>query len=475
MPRFSVLSLLVLAVLPVLSLSGDQTPVSLKAPAETPASSSETSSPDLSWLPKTETGAISFLEKHPSADGRGVVVAIFDTGVDPGAEGLKTTPDGRPKIVDLVDGTGSGDVLMKPAVKAEDGQLTGLSGRQLKLGSNWKNPSGEYRLGLKSGYELFPHALVGVVKQARETAFRKEQKQHLANLQRQLTELKAQPVSSDNHTKLGNTKLDNAQPDNTTQSDKKQTEKDLQDQISLLEELLKTYADVGPFYDCVVFHDGKHYRAVIDTNQNGDLTDEELLTNFRVERKYATFADPINLNFAVNIYDQGDLLSIVTDTGAHGTHVAGIVAAYYPDQPEWNGVAPGAQIVSVKIGDTRLSGMESGPGLVRGLKAVLDNNCDLINMSYGEPSSAPDSGRIAELYSEIVNEHGVVFLASAGNAGPALTTVGGSGRNHVCVDQRRSLCLSGNDAFRVFFIRKTLRNSLHLDFSWSHHGWRSGG
>lgn len=45
--------------------------------------------PSISLCPKNETGVLNWLSKNPEADGRGTVIAVFDSGIDPGAPGLK--------------------------------------------------------------------------------------------------------------------------------------------------------------------------------------------------------------------------------------------------------------------------------------------------------------------------------------------------------------------------------------------------
>ena len=73
----------------------------------------------------------------------------------------------------------------------------------------------------------------------------------------------------------------------------------------------------------------------------------------------------------MNVWDDGCLLEIVSMPSSHGTHVASIAAANFPDQPEKNGVAPGAQIVSINIGDSRLASMETGTALARACSHIL--------------------------------------------------------------------------------------------------------
>ncbi|MDG2201033.1 MAG: S8 family serine peptidase [Phycisphaerales bacterium] len=383
----------------------------MPAPATTPpaAASAASTEPVLrEYQPKIETGAAEFLSSRPDADGRGIVVAIFDQGVDPGAPGLQVTTEGHTKIVDLVDGTGSGDVDTSTVREAsEEGTIEGLTGRTLHLPTDWTNTDGQWRVGIKSAWDLFPGDLVSRMKKERRKEF----------------DIKQRALEADAATKLEAFRRDHEEETD----DERREREELEARLEHLRELAEGYDDPGPVYDCIVFHDGEHWRGVIDRDEDGDLSDEVLLEDYRIHHHWSTFGTTDLMNYGINVYEEGDVLSIVVDSGSHGTHVAGTVAAHFPGQPELDGIAPGAGIVSVKIGDSRLGSTSLGTGEVRGLIAVLRNRCDLINMSYGGSTGFPNHGRIINLYRDIVNEHGVIFVASAGNSGPNLTTVGTPG------------------------------------------------
>ena len=86
---------------------------------------------DSAHVPTASTQVDMFRTKYPDYDGRGVIVAVLDTGTDPGAPGLTAAcPDGRPKIIEVVDATGSGDVDMSTVrTEAQDNSIEGTTGR----------------------------------------------------------------------------------------------------------------------------------------------------------------------------------------------------------------------------------------------------------------------------------------------------------------------------------------------------------
>jgi tripeptidyl-peptidase-2 len=366
------------------------------------AHAAEPTPPD-GLLPKAEIGALRFLASHTNYDGRGVVIAILDTGVDPGAAGLQSTPDGRPKIVDLIDATGDGDVDTSTIVEAKDGRIVGLTGRTLVPGAEWKNPTGKFHLGLKAGFDFFPDGLIQRLKHESRERWQEHQRPLEARLRLEL----AKWVTK-----------------HPTPSEVEERErKEMEVRLEQLLDLDKSFEEPGPVYDCVVFHDGAVWRAVVDTDEDGDLGEESVLTNYRTERRYSTFGKEALLNFAINVYQDGNLLSIVAEGGNHGTHVAGIAAGYSPGQPDLNGIAPGAQIVGIKNGFARMGSMETASAIARGIHAVRELHCDIISASFGEHTIRPNHGRLVDLMTELVQDAGVIFVAAAGNDGPAFSTV----------------------------------------------------
>ncbi|SPO40259.1 related to Tripeptidyl-peptidase II [Pseudozyma flocculosa] len=411
-------------------------------------------------LPKETTEALTFLRKYPEYDGRKVRVAVLDTGVDPAAAGLAL----KGKMVDVIDCSGSGDMPLR-SVKPEaaSGSASASSdtislkspftGRTIKVSSRWSNPSGEWKVGFKAAYDLWPGELVSRRSAERKKAFDVSHQALLCRVQDELYAFEnapkpqAAPAAGDKSGQAQPSDKGPAQDDESRRLHKEE----LKAKVQALKDLAASYKDEGPLLEAVVFHDGQHWRAVVGGAEGDahdpskgqpaellrplsesilDLSAHRPMTDFRIEHQWETFGSQDLLTYSVNIVDGGNTLSLVTAAGSHGTHVAGIVGARHDDEPELNGVAPGCEIVSLKIGDSRLGSMEQGQALLRAAQALIDTKCDIANLSYGEDGAfgAENKGAFAKALRDIViRERDVLFISSAGNNGPALTTVGQPG------------------------------------------------
>ncbi|MGB0372050.1 MAG: S8 family serine peptidase [Opitutales bacterium] len=366
-------------------------------------------------IPKRETGVLEFLEKHPTYDGRGVVIAVFDTGVDPAAHGLQTTTTGERKLVDIIDGSGAGDVDMSHTINLaevdEEKPLKGLTGRKLTLPEELQGTERTIHIGMKRAKELFHPAPWGRIMEARKKAWQLKNNQERA--ERKASETEEERAWEKKHP-----------------SDRTLDEQDQAARVSLLEGLEKSFLkdDPGPVYDCILWSAGDIFKVIIDTDEDGDLGDEEILRPFGIEGEYARFADPVSATFGVQVYDSGKLLSIVTVSGSHGTHVAAIAAAHFPEDPKRNGIAPGARILSVRLGDVRAGGSSNYFGEMRAVASAARNKVDIMNASWGGASTYQDGSALsARLYNKLVRDYGVTAFVSAGNNGPALSTLGSPG------------------------------------------------
>lgn len=392
---------------------------------------SSSSFPIHGLLPKQATKVESFREKFPNYDGRNVRVAVLDTGVDPAALGL----DGPNKVVDIIDCSGAGDVKLQEVAAKFNADRSTLqlvsptTKRTLLVDPSWPNPSGVWKVGTKRAYDLWPTSLVERRTRERKQAF---DVSHSALFQKALNDLA---------TYEANEGAEKPSDKNAAA----QHHEDLKARVAVLKDLAKNWKDPGPVLEAVVFHDGVNWRAVVggaegdvvDPSQGEpaayrhnviDLRSKPRMTDYRLEREWSYFGEMDLLTFSVNIVGDGDVLSIVTLSGTHGTHVAGIIGAKTQD-PATDGVAPGTEIVSLRIGDARLGSMEQGQALLRAAQALIDTRCDVANMSYGEDGAfgVEDKGAFANALKRVIREHDVCFVSSAGNNGPALTTVGQPG------------------------------------------------
>lgn len=169
----------------------------------------------------------------------------------------------------------------------------------------------------------------------------------------------------------------------------------------------------------------------VDTNQNNSFADEQAMTDYRVRNDIGTFGTDNTatgireaLPFVVQTDGKNKFVNIGIVSGAHGSHVAGIVAANGMFGGAMTGAAPGAKLVSVRV-CLFVSGC-TAHALIEGMTWVAkQGNVDVINMSIGGLPSLNDGNNArAALYDRLIEQYNVQMFISAGNNGPGANTIG---------------------------------------------------
>jgi Subtilase family len=169
----------------------------------------------------------------------------------------------------------------------------------------------------------------------------------------------------------------------------------------------------------------------VDTNQNTSFADEQAITDYKVRYDVDYFGtdNPATqvaerIPFVVQTDGKNKAINIGIVSGAHGSHVAGIMSANSLFGGAMGGAAPGAKLVSVRV-CLFIAGC-TAHALIEGMiYAAKDANVDVINMSIGGLPALNDGNNArAILYNRLIDQSNVQMFISAGNSGPGLNTVG---------------------------------------------------
>ncbi|MHA1723176.1 MAG: S8 family peptidase, partial [Candidatus Baldrarchaeia archaeon] len=118
----------------------------------------------------------------------------------------------------------------------------------------------------------------------------------------------------------------------------------------------------------------------------------------------------IKLSYSTNVSEEGDN----RDLRGHGTHVAVISAGRGKTGGYGLGIAPNADLISIKVLPGRIS------TLIKGMEIAFKKGADVLNLSLGGPGKPwdPDGKALHKLYVK-----GVVSSVAAGNSGPKYGTI----------------------------------------------------
>jgi len=307
----------------------------------------------LGLMPLKSTGVDVFRAAHPTYDGRGVLIAILDSGIDPAVPGLVVTSTGAPKVIELRDFSGEGRIALTPFPPPTENEMKGAAriGRLTTATTWYRGVFRELPLG------KMPEADV------------------------------------------------NGNGRNTDE------------------------------FPVVVVKASDGWVAFLDTNLDGSFEDEMPLHDYRQGREMIALGrKPLSIvaNFSETAPPDGaPMLDLFFDTSGHGTHVAGIAAGNNLfDVSGFTGVAPGAQIMGLKISNNARGAVTVHASMMRAIdyaaRYAQQRGLPLIiNMSFGVGNEHEGRAVIDSIIDAfLVTHREIVFAIAAGNDGPGLSTLG---------------------------------------------------
>lgn len=326
--------------------------------------------PSQTFLSLKDTGVEEFLKLHPEYDGRGTIIIVLDTGVDVGVEGLLKTSTGETKIIDVQDFSTQGDFVYYEAdTDKKDNEIIFTNNEKgLSVKASQNNL-------LKSSDGKY---FIGAFPE-----------KYLINSSSGAKDLNGNGSSDD-------------------------------------------------VYKFLVYNasDGEENFWVLyfDTDADGDLSDEKPIRSYKEKFDYFTITNQKGLPpfpFALNIFPEQNKVVFHFDDGSHGTHCAGIAAGYDIGNVGLRGVAPGAKVISLKIGNNNYTG---GATVTESKKLAYlyadkiskerKEPC-IINMSFGIGSEIEGRADMELFLAELLKNNPYLYVSvSNGNNGPGISTAG---------------------------------------------------
>src|SRR5207247_1811236 len=152
---------------------------------------------------------------------------------------------------------------------------------------------------------------------------------------------------------------------------------------------------------------------------------------------------PITLAATLEETNRVPALDLVFDHGGHRAHVAGLAAGHnLVNVAGFDGVAPGAQLIGLKIANSARGGISVNGSMERAMiyaaRFAEQRGLPLVlNLSFGVGNERGGRAVIDSIVNAFLERHPtVVFAISAGNDGPGLSTMGFPGSADLALPAR---------------------------------------